>query len=79
MEVNVGSWDRGIRAIIGIIALVLAVLPYMTGNFVFLVSNIVQLVIFGLIGVIMLFTAVTAYCPLYKLFGFSTCPVSSRN
>ncbi len=79
MEVNVGTWDRIIRGIIGIVALVLAVLPFIMDGFVFLVSDVVQLIILGLIGIIMLFTAITAYCPIYKVFGFSTCPVSSKN
>ncbi len=71
MEVNVGKVDRIVRAVIGVIALILAVIPFV--GYTFLFNEWVQLIIFGIIAVIMFFTAATSYCPLYKIFGINTC------
>lgn len=62
---NESSLDRIIRAVIGVVALVLAFTT---------LTGIVQ-VIALVVGVIMLFTAAVGFCPLYRIFGISTCPV----
>lgn len=69
---NVGSVDRGFRALVGIIALVLAfiTLGVMTGSLWGIVAAVV--------GVVMLGTAAMGMCPLYKPFKLSTCSTSSR-
>lgn len=62
---NESSLDRIIRAVVGIVALVLA-FTTLTG-----VVQVIALVV----GVILLFTAAVGFCPLYRIFGISTCPV----
>ncbi|WP_081768773.1 DUF2892 domain-containing protein [Herbaspirillum sp. RV1423] len=61
MMSNVGSIDRGIRIVVGA-GLVLAALSGYVG-------------LWGYIGVIPLLTGVFGYCPAYRLFGWSTCPI----
>ena len=57
-SINMGSTDRVIRAIAGVILLVAAVV---IGNF-----------IPAVLGVILLGTATISFCPLYLPFGLST-------
>ncbi|MCL5676314.1 MAG: DUF2892 domain-containing protein [Firmicutes bacterium] len=63
MQANVGTTDRWLRGILGVVLLWAAFagklpLPWL----------------FGIIGVILLITGVIGFCGLYKLFGISTCP-----
>ncbi|MBX3378945.1 MAG: DUF2892 domain-containing protein [Phycisphaeraceae bacterium] len=69
---NVGSVDRGFRAIVGIAALVLAftALSVMAGSLWGIVATVV--------GVIMLMTAAIGTCPLYVPLKVSTCKPASR-
>jgi hypothetical protein len=69
---NVGTADRAVRALIGIVALVLAftTLGVMAGAVWGIVSAVV--------GVVMLGTAVLGICPAYMPFKISTCNVASR-
>lgn len=69
MKKNVGTTDKIIRIIVAILFAVL----YFTG------------VIPGIIGVILLvlaiifvLTSLVSFCPLYTLFGISTCPVEKE-
>lgn len=57
MTQNVGSVDRGIRALLGILILMLGI-AYNSW--------------LGLIGIIPLFTAMVGWCPAYSLLGIST-------
>lgn len=59
MTHNVGSTDRTVRVIVGL--LVLSML-FIDGNARW----------FGLIGLVPLLTALIGSCPLYSIFGFST-------
>ena len=59
---NEGAGDRWLRAIIGVVVLVLAY--YKLAGWVQIVGYIV--------GVISIFTAITGFCGLYKLLGVST-------
>jgi hypothetical protein len=61
MKANVGSVDRTVRIIVGIALLSL---------FFTLEGNLRWL---GLIGAVPLFTALVGFCPLYTVFGLSTC------
>ena len=61
MKKNVGSLDRIIRAIVGVVLLVL--LAVTTGW--------LQIIV-GVLGVIMLVTAITGVCPLYIPFKIDT-------
>jgi len=72
MEKNVGETDRIIRVIIGLIALILAIVPFLNLGLTFLVNEWIQLIVFGIIAVIMFFTAYTQFCILYKPFNIRT-------
>lgn len=62
MSVNVGMLDRVIRLIVAAALLYLAVLAPPNGyNWL------------GWIGIVPLVTALVGNCPLYSVFGFSTC------
>ncbi|MCC9623105.1 DUF2892 domain-containing protein [Thalassospira sp. MA62] len=68
---NVGTVDRLIRAIVGIVLLALP----------FVMANPEQgLVAYGMagwviaaVGVVMLLTAALRFCPMYRLLGIKTC------
>ena len=62
MTRNVGSLNRGLRVIIGLALLGFAL---MSGH---------QYAWIGWIGVVPLLTAAVGSCPLYSMFGMSTCP-----
>lgn len=67
MTRNVGSTDRAVRAVIGIVALLGAfVLGWFSGWMVWAAA---------IVGVIMLVTAAVGTCPLYRLIGVNTCKV----
>ncbi len=68
MRENMGSIDRVIRAAVGI-ALVLGALA---------VGAPLAKTLLGLGGVIMLGTAVVGFCPVYRVFGLSTCGQQRR-
>jgi hypothetical protein len=60
MEKNLGTVDRAARAVVGLVLLAtMFTWPH---------------TIWGLVGLIPFSTAVLGYCPLYGLFGLSTCP-----
>lgn len=61
---NVGGIDRILRAVVGIVLLALVVVGPQTW--------------WGLIGLIPLGTAVVGYCPVYGLFGISTCRLAEH-
>lgn len=64
---NVGSTDRTIRAIVGVVLLALAAMS-LSG---------VWMWVAGVIGVVMLGTAALGTCPPYAIFGINTCSVKS--
>ncbi len=69
---NVGTADRAVRAVIGIVALVLA----------FTTLGVMAGAAWGIVaagvGVVMLGTAALGMCPAYMPFKISTCKVASR-
>jgi len=66
MKANVGSIDKAVRIII---ALVLFSLFFVfEGNMRYI----------ALIGLIPLLTAFMSWCPLYTIFGLSTCPLKKQ-
>lgn len=62
-KTNVGGIDRVLRILAGFVLLGLAV----TGT----------IGAWGYIGLVPLATGLMGTCPLYSLFGFSTCPLKS--
>jgi len=62
MKKNVGSADRVIRIILGIVFLILF----------FLVSSTVLKIIFAVLGIVGVVTAATGSCPSYNLLRINT-------
>jgi hypothetical protein len=63
MNANVGTIDRALRVVVGIVLIALAA----TG----------QIGYWGYIGVVPLFTAMFSFCPLYSVLGMNTCGLKS--
>jgi hypothetical protein len=63
MAKNMGTNDRVIRFIFAVLVAVL----YFTG----VISGTLALIL-GIVAVIFLLTSVVSFCPLYRLFNFST-------
>ncbi|SFD14916.1 Protein of unknown function [Thiohalospira halophila DSM 15071] len=59
MTVNMGNIDRGARAVIGVVLILLVFMGPQTP--------------WGWIGIIPLATALVGWCPLYSLLGMNTC------
>lgn len=70
MTVNVGSADRLIRIILG---LILIILPFVT-SFGLWANPLAQLGV-PVIGAVLVVTALVRFCPLYRLLGMRTCKV----
>ena len=64
MNVNEGSVDRIARVLVGLGLLSLIFIGPQT--------------MWGLLGIVPLLTGLVGFCPLYKVFGFNTCPLSSK-
>ncbi len=63
MPVNVGSADKVIRIVMGIV--LLSLIYFLSGNIRWV----------GLIGIVPIMTALVGWCPLYSLLGIRTCPM----
>ncbi|MDE1990743.1 MAG: DUF2892 domain-containing protein [Betaproteobacteria bacterium] len=61
MSVNESGLDRVVRVVVGLVLMGMAA----TG----------KVGAWGWIGVVPLITGLAGFCPAYKLFGFSTCPL----
>ena len=64
MEKNVGTWDRVLRVVVGVVLIALVFVGPMTP--------------WGWIGVIPILTAAIGWCPAYRLFGIHTCPTAGK-
>ncbi|MDD3626771.1 MAG: DUF2892 domain-containing protein [bacterium] len=69
MNKNIGPVDRVIRAILGIV---------MIPSALFFVSVLWLKIVLIVVGVILIFTAITGFCGLYTLFGINTCRVDLK-
>jgi len=67
---NVGSTDRLIRLIAGVILIIIAV-PSLAGMAFLGLGGWAWLI--GLVGVVLLATALLNFCPAYTLIGVNTC------
>lgn len=61
MPRNEGTIDRALRIIAGLILIALVFVGPQTP--------------WGWIGVVPLVTGLAGFCPVYRLFGFNTCPI----
>ncbi len=68
MKANVGNADKGVRVAIAVVAAILALT---------VAAGALKVVLWAL-AAIMLVTAAVGFCPLYRLFGMSTCKVSAQ-
>jgi len=66
MKSNMGSMDRSVRIGVALLAVVLYFTDILTGTL-----GIVALIVAG----VFLLTSVISFCPLYAIFGITTCPV----
>jgi len=64
MKVNIGSTDRAIRILIAIVLGVLIYTNVVTGTLA---------VVLGIVGAVFVLTSLVSFCPLYRIFGMSTC------
>jgi uncharacterized membrane protein YcaP (DUF421 family) len=65
MKKNMGSTDKIIRILI---ALAIGVLYYTEA-----ISGTTTMIVLGVFAVVFLLTSLIGFCPLYPLFGISTC------
>lgn len=68
MNINVGKTDRIVRAILGLVLIALPftnLLPILTTGWAAALSII--------LGLVMLTVAVIRICPIYSIFGLSSC------
>lgn len=61
MKTNEGNLDRIVRIVAGLIFLALVFVGPKTA--------------WGWVGIVPLATGLIGFCPLYKIFGFDTCPL----
>lgn len=73
MRINVGSADRILRIIVG---MALLILPFVSGLAFF--ANPVVLWGSVVVGLVLVVTALVRFCPLYTIFGLSSCKVPNR-
>ncbi|HRC08733.1 MAG TPA: DUF2892 domain-containing protein [Miltoncostaeales bacterium] len=70
MKPNVGSTDKMVRALVAVVAVVLA---FVTGP-----GSALGIILF-VVAAIAALTALVGVCPLYKVLGMNTCPVDKRS
>jgi len=64
MKTNVGTIDRALRILAGIILITLAATQ--------------TIGVWGYIGIVPLLTGIFKFCPAYSLLGMSTCPTDKK-
>lgn len=70
MTANVGTIDRTLRIILGIL---LIGLPFVSGAAVFASTTATLISIVA--GVVMIGTSALRFCPLYRVLGIQTCKI----
>lgn len=69
MTKNMGTIDRILRILVGVALLAWGFLPLVTGG---------EIIWWGALGFVLLFTGLINWCPAYSLFGISTCKVDKK-
>lgn len=76
---NVGGVDRVLRVIIGLLGIGVALFFYLDpamalpAVFLSLMPQMTWIMVFGVVGLVFLFTGVVGFCALYVPFGWSSC------
>jgi len=71
MNINLGKLDIAARFVLGVAAI--AAGSYMA----FALDNVYGLVL-GLVGGVLMVTGLMKWCPMYAIFGLSSCPLSGE-
>lgn len=66
---NVSTIDRTLRAIAGAVLLVAWIAGWLSG---------VLAAVLGIVGLVLVATAIVGFCPAYRMLGVSTCPVAPK-
>jgi hypothetical protein len=66
MTANVGSTDKIVRLVLAVVAFAFA---FVTG------LGTALGIVLVVVGLVLGATAVTGFCPIYRVFGMNTCPV----
>ena len=69
MKKNIGTGDRFLRVMIGVIALIFGLSGMLEGTLKWVVLGV---------GAVMVITASVQFCPLYTLLGINTCKVKPK-
>lgn len=67
MKKNIGTFDRVVRALAGIVCAALAL---------FVVSSLPAKIILGFVALFCFYQALTSWCLLYQILGKNTCPIA---
>ena len=66
---NESNTDRILRAIVGAALLIAWIAGWVSGTLA---------AVLGIVGLVLVATAIVGFCPLYRVFGISTCPVPTK-
>jgi len=66
---NEGNLDRVLRGIVGAVLLIAWIAGWFSGA----VAGVL-----GIVGLVLVATAIVGFCPAYRLFGVSTCPTPQK-
>ncbi|MBV2195172.1 MAG: DUF2892 domain-containing protein [Flavobacterium sp.] len=69
MKKNIGTADRFVRVMLGVIAIILGLSGILEGNLKWIAL---------VVGAVMITVASVQFCPFYVLFGINTCKVKSK-
>ena len=69
MKKNIGTGDRFLRVMIGVIALIFGLSGLLEGTLKWVVL---------VVGAVMILTASIQFCPLYTLLGINTCKIKEK-
>ena len=69
MKKNIGTADRFLRMMIGVIAIILGLSGILEGNLKWIALAV---------GAVMIIVSSVQFCPFYVLFGINTCKVKAK-
>ncbi len=70
MTHNVGTTDRALRLVLGVVLLALTWIAPMA-----VFHGTLAVTLATIVGLVMIGTALFRFCPLYRVLGLNTCPV----